>query len=79
MKHNGQCERLLIHLKAGKTIDGIRSWQQLGIYRLASRVCDLRKSGWDVQSRWIKGTNRFKEKVQWKEYFIDTTRAHIEY
>ena len=69
MKDN-QCQRLLDHLDAGKKIDGIKAWHQLGIYRLASRIHDLRNMGYEIQWRWVKGINKFNEKVRWKEYYL---------
>ncbi len=65
-----QNERLLKHLKSGKTIDGIRSWHLLGIYRLASRIHDLRTEGWNIKDQWVEGKNRYGEDTRWKEYYL---------
>jgi hypothetical protein len=56
-----QNARILAHLQAGRTITALEALEWFKCFRLASRVCDLRKAGYDVQKRTIK-TNSGKER-----------------
>jgi hypothetical protein len=47
------------------------AWSQLGIYRLASRICDLRNSGHNIGKRMITITNRWGEEVRVAEYRLE--------
>lgn len=63
-----QQERLISYLTSGKSINGMTSWDLLGIYRLAARIFELREMGHQIESRMMTGKNRYKETVRWKEY-----------
>ena len=72
-----QNERLLNLLLKGLKVNGLSAWQSLGIYRLGSRIHDLRCGAYDgkrylIQDRWIERENQFGEKVRFKEYFFET-------
>ncbi len=66
-----QCERLLDNLLQGFRINGLNAWQSLGIYRLGSRIHDLRSQGYPVKDNWIKKSNQFGEEVRFKEYYLE--------
>lgn len=65
-----QNKRLLDYLKQGKRVDPLIAWSELGIYRLGSRIFDLRDSGQLVDDEWVKVPNRFGEEIRVKSYFI---------
>ena len=71
MSKDTQCERLLEFLESGKSIDGIKAWDMLGIYRLSARIWDLREEGYEILDKTIKGKNRFHEPVSWKQYYLE--------
>ena len=60
-----QNKRLLTYLEQGQTINPLKAWNELGIYRLASRVCDLRKQGIEIKDRW------------WSEYTLNRAVFNI--
>ena len=62
------CQRLLAYLLNGWAITPLVSWQRLGIYRLAARIHDLKRDGWEIQSTMQSVQNRFGEKIQVAEY-----------
>lgn len=71
-----QNERLLGNLLQGFRINGLNAWSSLGIYRLASRIHDLRTGIYDgkryrIKGEWKKAKNQFGEPVRFMEYFID--------
>lgn len=48
-----QTDRLLAWLKTGKTIDPMEALRELGIYRLAARVRDLRAAGHAIETETV--------------------------
>lgn len=50
MKPTTQRDRILKALK--KWISGIEAFQQAGTLKLATRVGELRKLGYDIESKW---------------------------
>jgi|TARA_R100001463_G_scaffold131655_1_gene191825 hypothetical protein len=65
-----QKQRLLAYLEQGNKINPLKAWQELGIYRLASRICDLRKEGNEVKDEWLEVPNRYGEFVRVKQYYL---------
>ena len=65
-----QKKRLLTYLEQGNKINPLKAWQELGIYRLASRICDLRKEGVEVKDEWLEVPNRYGEFVRVKQYYL---------
>ena len=63
-----QEERLLDYLSENSTITGIEALNKLGIFRLASRVSNLKKKGYSITSRMVPVTNRYGEKCHVSEY-----------
>lgn len=63
-----QTERLLEHLKHFGSIQPMQAWTQLGIYRLASRIHDLREDGHAIEKRMVTITNRWGEEVRFAQY-----------
>ena len=58
---NTQNKRLSTSLQAGQVIDPMYALSNLGIYRLASRIHDLRKQGYQINKSTRKVFNRFGE------------------
>lgn len=52
-------------------IDALTALRELGIMRLASRICDLKKDGFPVVDRWeYKYDERGRVVKKWKVYSI---------
>ena len=68
---NTQNDRLLEYLKTHDGITQLEALNELGIFRLASRVNDLKKKGFDISGRMIFVRNRFDEEIRVKEYFLN--------
>lgn len=66
-----QNKRLSAWLLSGKKVNPVVSWNVLGIYRLASRIHDLKEKGLDIDSRFIDVQNSFGEKFRVKEYWVN--------
>lgn len=65
-----QEDRLINYLYEHKTITALEAIEDLGILRLASRVSDLRRRGYQINSKIIKVKNRFGETCRIAEYSI---------
>lgn len=66
-----QCERILKYLLEEGKIDAQIATNKLGIYRLASRVKDLKRRGYNIVGRMETGNNRFGEKTRFKVYRLE--------
>lgn len=65
-----QEERLLDYLTENKTVTGIEALNALGIFRLASRIHNLKKQGYIISSKMITIKNRFSEDCHVSEYTL---------
>ena len=65
-----QKQRLLGYLQTHESINPLTAWQVLGIYRLASRVSDLKKDGVLIGNRGKKVTNQYGEKCTVADYYL---------
>ena len=61
-----QNARILAHLQSGRTLTALEALEWFKCFRLASRVCDLRKAGHLVEKRTVK-TNSGKSVA---EYYL---------
>lgn len=43
-----QCSKILAYLKRGLAITAIEALKLFGCFRLAARIADLRKAGWNI-------------------------------
>lgn len=67
---NTQNTRLLVYLKKYGNITQLEALSELGIFRLASRINDLKNKGHNIIGQMIDVENRFGEKVKIKRYFL---------
>ncbi len=49
-----QSEAILEYLKSGKTLTALEALDLFGCFRLASRISDLNKHGYQIDSQMIK-------------------------
>ena len=63
-----QCDRILRHLRDYGSITSLEAITEYGILRLASRINDLKKRGYNITSNTVMGENRYKEKVHYSAY-----------
>lgn len=63
-----QPERLLNYLIENKSIDPLKAWRELGIYRLSASVLRLRKEGYNITTERMHVVNQFGEKCKVANY-----------
>lgn len=65
-----QCDRIIKYLHDFGEITSAEAISDLGVYRLASRISELKKRGYSINKRMIKGKNRYGESVSWASYSL---------
>ena len=70
-----QNDRILDHLHTVGTIRPMTAWNDLGIYRLASRINDLRKAGHKINTKKVEVFNRWGESTYIAEYSLELEDA----
>lgn len=68
---NTQCGRIKEYMERNGKITALEALVELGVFRLASRICDLRKQGVKIADRWREVDNRYGEKCRIKEYYLE--------
>ena len=66
MEGHDQNARILAHLQAGRTLTALEALDWFKCFRLASRVCDLKKAGHQIEKRTVQ-TNSGKRVA---EYYL---------
>ena len=63
-----QCEKIIRHLRDNGSISSLEAINEYGILRLASRVNDLKRRGYNIVGEIKTGRNRYGEKTNFKVY-----------
>lgn len=66
-----QNERILAYIDEFGSITQLEAQRDLGVMRLASRVCDLRKKGYNIVSERETVKNRWGEDCPIKRYRLE--------
>jgi len=65
-----QEKRILRHMKDFGTITSREAMFDYGIMRLASRISDLRRKGYSINSKMVTAKNRYNEDTYFSEYSL---------
>ena len=71
-----QCQRVLDYMEQHGGITQFEAMIDLGVMRLASRISELKKEGYEIQSKIIAVKNRYGEPCYVKEYRIGKEDEH---
>lgn len=63
-------DRVLRYIREFGSINTKQAFVDLGCTRLSEYIRQLRQE-MTIKDRWVKGVNRFNEKTEWKEYYIE--------
>ena len=66
-----QCQKVLEYLKRFGSITSMEAFNELSCTRLASRIHDLRDSGYAITGRMETRKNKFGDAVSYKRYFMN--------
>ena len=64
-----QCDKILDYMLTGP-ITPLDALREYGCMRLAARMGELKKDGWNIKSEWTSSMNRDGDVVRFKEYWI---------
>ena len=63
-----QKEMVLNHLKEKGKITSMEAFRKYGVTRLSAVIFNLRDDGYDIETEYIKGKNRYREVTHYGEY-----------
>lgn len=63
-----QNERILAYMDKHGSITQMEAMNKIGVMRLASRISDLRRLGYPIESQTVVVKNRYREKCRIKRY-----------
>lgn len=65
-----QTERILNHLRRCGSITPLDALREFGCMRLGARIYDLKKAGYDIESRIESHKNSYGERVSYARYTL---------
>ena len=65
-----QCERILKYIEEQGSISQLEALETFGCMRLASRMCDIKKMGYNVTKRMEKKKNSYGEPISYARYSL---------
>ena len=65
-----QKERVLVYMKTFGAISTWEAFRDLGVTRLSARIAEIKEMGYDVETEFASGKNRFGQTVSWARYSI---------
>lgn len=71
MSRAKQTQRVLDYMRANGGITPLDALRDLGVMRLASRISDLKKEGYNIKGEMVTGKNKFNEPVHYKYYSLE--------
>lgn len=71
MTKTKQTDRVLDYIREFGSITQLEALRDLGVFRLASRISDLKRDGYIINSKMEAVTNRYGEKCYIKRYTVE--------
>ena len=65
-----QTERIVRHLSDYGSITSAEAMNEYGIFRLASRIHDLRSAGYEIKGETVAAKNRYGEPTHYSRYTL---------
>lgn len=65
-----QAQRVLNYMQEHGSITQLEALNSLGVMRLASRISNLKKQGYTIESKFVSVVNRYGEECRIKSYSI---------
>ena len=65
-----QKNRVLEYLNNHESLNPLQAWRELGVYRLAAVICELRKDGVPIQTDLRPVINQFDEECRVGHYSL---------
>lgn len=74
-----QCEKIVEYMKKHGSITQMQAFVDIGCWRLASRINDLKKKGYAIKREMISVKNRYGEKVPIAKYSLMEGETDADY
>lgn len=71
-----QCEKIIDYMQKHGGITQLDAYLDIGCWRLASRISDLKKRGYPIKREMIKVQNRYGESVPVAKYSLLDVEKH---
>ena len=71
-----QCEKIIDYMQKHGGITQLDAYLDIGCWRLASRISDLKKRGYPIKREMIKVQNRYGESVPVAKYSLLDVEQH---
>lgn len=65
-----QCEKILQYIEEYGSITPLDALREFGCMRLASRISDLKRAGYDIKREFELARNRYGEKIRYARYMF---------
>ena len=65
-----QSERIMRYMQEHGSVTQLEALNELGVLRLASRISELRRDGYPIESQMVSVENRYGEKCRVKRYSL---------
>lgn len=65
-----QTQRIIDYINKYGSITSWQAYNDLGVMELHARINQLKKQGYEFETRWETKKNRFGENVSFKRYYI---------
>lgn len=65
-----QCDRIVEYMRKHGTITQLEAYLDIGCWRLASRICDLKRKGYRIKTETAYVKNRYGEEVPVAKYSL---------
>lgn len=72
-----QKERVIDYIIQFGSISSWEAYKDLGITQLGARIDQLKKEGFQFETEWENGKNRYGESTTYKRYTLVDTLNHI--
>ena len=70
MARETQEQKILKYMKDKGSITAVDAIREFGCMRLASRISDLRESGYNIETVFEVSRNRYGDKVKYARYYL---------
>lgn len=67
-----QSDRIIAYIKRHGSINPLEAISDIGCYRLAARINDLRDKGYQIKTTTVQSTNRYDEPVRYASYSLES-------
>lgn len=71
-----QCEQVLDYMQKYGGITQLQAYLDIGCWRLASRISDLKRQGYAIRREMVKVKNRHGEYVPIARYYLADNKKH---